>query len=168
MRLFDIIPYHMISYGIIWYKMISYALIWFHVVSFEIIWFHSFIWYSLIYHDVPWPWHDFTSTFTILDSDSWSDAIFGPYVLRCCETLWDVMRSYVMLCGVVRCCVVLWLWSSRVYTSLYMFIWFMYVHVIYDVTDPNRLLEPFSGSEVQRCARWSCGYLESSSLELRK
>ena len=53
----------------------------------------------------------------MLDLDFWSDAIFGPYVLRCCETLWDVMWCFEMLCSVLRCCVVLWVWSSRVYTG---------------------------------------------------
>ena len=47
-----------------------------------------------------------------------------------------------------------------------MFIWFMYVHVIYSVTDPDRLLEPFSGSEVQRCARGLAAISKVPALSL--
>ena len=150
-QLFKLLKNHMEPHMISYYDILWHITTYFDVVRDSMTWL-----YIQLHH---------------LDLDSRRDATLRPRVLRCSEMLCDIVKCDVIFAwflwrfavfwDVVWCCVVLWVWSSNNYT----------VHsctFIYNVTNPDRLLEPFSGSEVQWCAWWSCGYLESSSLELGK
>ena len=164
---------HMISYIMTYYDMMiiifpgainslnfwrtTWSLIWYHIMTYhDLFWRRTWL-HDMTLHPASPSWLRFPTWCNIeaACSEMFWDAV------RHCEMWCDFCVVLVASCGVLRCCVVLWVWSSNNYT----------VHsctFIYNVTNPDRLLEPFSGSEVQWCAWWSCGYLESSSLELGK
>ena len=148
-QLFKLLKNHMEPHMISYYDILWHITTYFDVVCDSMTWL-----YIQLHH---------------LDLDSRRDATFRPRVLRCSEMLCDIVRCDVMLRDILWCLAVFWdvVWCCECEAQT--IIWFIHVHSYnVTVTDPDRLLEPFSGSEVQWCARWSCGYLESSSLELRK